>query len=40
MSVNSPPVVGTPNGNDFPDGKTVSYTYNLRYATTAPTTSA
>ena len=26
-SVTSPPVIGTPNGNDFPDGKTVTYTY-------------
>ncbi len=26
-SVTSPPVTGTPNGNDFPDGKTVAYTY-------------
>jgi YD repeat-containing protein len=26
-SVTSPPVTGTPNGNDFPDGKTVTYTY-------------
>jgi YD repeat-containing protein len=26
-SVTSPPVIGTPNGNDFRDGKTVTYTY-------------
>ena len=26
-SVTSPPVTGTPNGNDFPLGKTVTYTY-------------
>jgi len=26
-SVTSPPVTGTPNGNDFPAGKTNSYTY-------------
>ena len=26
-SVTSPPVIGTPNGNDFPTGKTTSYTY-------------
>lgn len=26
-SVTSPPVTGTPNRNDFPSGKTVSYTY-------------
>ncbi len=26
-SVTSPPVTGTPNGNDFPAGKTVAYTY-------------
>ncbi len=26
-SVTSPPVTGTPNGNDFPDGKTMAYTY-------------
>ena len=32
MSVTSPPVVGTPNGNDFPDGKTVSYTYTSGHA--------
>jgi YD repeat-containing protein len=27
-SVTSPPVVGTPNGNDFPQGKTTVYTYS------------
>ncbi len=27
-SVTSPPVTGTPNGNDFPSGKTVTYTYS------------
>ena len=27
-SVTSPPVTGTPNGNDFPDGKTMRYTYS------------
>ncbi len=43
-SVTSPPVTGTPNGNDFPSGKTRHYAYtrgfaddrlnhNLRYAT-------
>ncbi|HPB10621.1 MAG TPA: hypothetical protein PLT74_05120, partial [Kiritimatiellia bacterium] len=32
MSVTSPPVVGTPNGNDFPEGKTVSYTYTSGHA--------
>ena len=26
-TVTSPPVIGTPNGNDFADGKTVTYTY-------------
>jgi YD repeat-containing protein len=31
-SVTSPPVTGTPNGNDFPDGKTVSYTYTAGHA--------
>ena len=30
-SVTSPPVTGTPNGNDFPDGKTVTYTYSTGY---------
>ena len=27
-SVTSPPVTGTPNGNDFPAGKTTTYTYS------------
>ena len=27
VTVTSPPVTGTPNGNDFPSGKTVAYTY-------------
>ena len=31
-SVTSPTVTGTPNGNDFPDGKTVSYTYSTGFA--------
>jgi YD repeat-containing protein len=30
-SVTSPPVTGTPNGNDFPDGKTTTYTYSTGY---------
>ena len=30
-SVTSPPVTGTPDGNDFPDGKTTSYTYTSGY---------
>ena len=30
-SVTSPPVTGTPNGNDFPDGKTTTYTYSSGY---------
>ncbi|MFO1476622.1 MAG: DUF6531 domain-containing protein [Verrucomicrobiota bacterium] len=34
-SVTSPPVSGTPNGNDFPDGKTVTYTYSTGYANEA-----
>ncbi len=34
-SVTSPPVIGTPNGNDFPDGKTVTYTYSTGYANDA-----
>ncbi len=34
-SVTSPPVTGTPNGNDFPDGKTVTYTYSTGYASDA-----
>ncbi|MDV6029602.1 MAG: hypothetical protein F9B45_05755 [Phycisphaera sp. RhM] len=28
VSVTSPSVVDTPNGNDFPDGKTIQYTYS------------
>ena len=28
VSVTSPSVTGTPNGNDFPDGKTTKYTYS------------
>lgn len=31
-SVTSPPVTGTPNGNDFPLGKTTVYTYTQGYA--------
>jgi len=31
-SVTSPPVTGTPNGNDFPSGKTTTYTYSTGYA--------
>ncbi|MDQ6630890.1 MAG: DUF6531 domain-containing protein, partial [Verrucomicrobiota bacterium] len=31
-SVTSPPVTGTPNGNDFPAGKITSYTYSAGYA--------
>lgn len=31
-SVTLPPVTGTPNGNDFPDGKTVTYTYTSGHA--------
>ena len=34
-SVTSPPVTGTPNGNDFPTGKTVTYTYSRGYANDA-----
>jgi len=30
-SVTSPPVTGTPNGNDFPSGKTITYTYTSGY---------
>jgi YD repeat-containing protein len=30
-SVTSPPVTGTPNGNDFPAGKTTAYTYSSGY---------
>ena len=32
MSVTTPIVIGTPNGNDFPDGKTTSYTYSEGFA--------
>ena len=31
-SVTTPAVVGTPNGNDFPDGKTTTYTYSTGFA--------
>jgi RHS repeat-associated protein len=31
-SVTTPAVTGTPNGNDFPDGKTVTYTYSTGFA--------
>ncbi len=31
VSVISPPVIGTPTGNDFPGGKTNSYTYSSGY---------
>ena len=31
-SVTLPPVIGTHNGNDFPAGKTVTYTYSTGYA--------
>ena len=31
-SVTSPPVTGTPNGNDFPNGKTTTYTYSTSFA--------
>ena len=34
-SVTSPPVTGTPNGNDFPDGKTTTYTYSTGYTNDA-----
>jgi YD repeat-containing protein len=34
-SVTSPPVTGTPNGNDFPLGKTVTYTYSTGYTNDA-----
>ena len=30
-SVTSPPVTGTPNGNDFPGGNTTTYTYSSGY---------
>ena len=32
MSVTSPPVTGTPNGNDFPSGKTTTYTYSKSFS--------
>jgi len=32
VAVTSPAVVGTPNGNDFPAGKTTRYTYSSRFA--------
>jgi len=32
VSVTSPAVTGTPNGNDFPSGKTTRYTYSAGYA--------
>ena len=31
-SVTLPPVTGTPNGNDFPDGKTTTHTYSTGFA--------
>ncbi|MEZ6083435.1 MAG: hypothetical protein R3E58_05660 [Phycisphaerae bacterium] len=31
-SVTTPPIVGTPNGNDFPLGKTTIYTYSEGFA--------
>ncbi|HXH26046.1 MAG TPA: RHS repeat-associated core domain-containing protein, partial [Vicinamibacterales bacterium] len=31
-SVTTPAIVGTPNGNDFPDGRTVTYTYTTGHA--------
>ena len=31
QSVTSPPVTGTPNGNDFPSGKTTTYTYSKNF---------
>lgn len=34
-SVTSPAVTGTPNGNDFPNGKTTSYTYSKGFANQA-----
>ncbi len=34
-SVTSPPVTGTPNGNNFPEGKTTTYTYSTGYANDA-----
>lgn len=32
QSASSPAVVGTPNGNDFPNGKTTTYTYSAGFA--------
>ncbi|MBI4431103.1 MAG: hypothetical protein HY587_05275 [Candidatus Omnitrophica bacterium] len=32
ISVTSPAVIGTPNGNDFPQGKTTKYTYSSGFA--------
>jgi RHS repeat-associated protein len=32
VAITSPAVSGTPNGNDFPDGKTVRYTYSSGFA--------
>ncbi|MCA9244155.1 MAG: RHS repeat protein [Phycisphaerales bacterium] len=34
-SVTSPAVTGTPNGNDFPSGKTTTYTYSRGFANVA-----
>jgi YD repeat-containing protein len=34
-TVTSPPVIGTPNGNDFPSGKTTTYTYTKGFAPSA-----
>ncbi len=31
-TITSPPVIGTPNGNDFPNGKVHSYTYSQGFA--------
>lgn len=39
VAVTTPPVIGTPNGNDFPDGQTTRYTYldgHLLHTVTAP----
>ncbi|GEM_PF-2156334 len=35
QSVTSPPVIGTPNGNDFPKGKTTTYTYSSGFTNDA-----
>lgn len=35
VAVTSPAVTGTPNGNDFPDGKTEQYTYSDGYPVAA-----